>query len=94
LLTVDHFVVAFIRCGRNENGADEVFAVRTCIQLLNNVVKQLLDFFVLPDVFPLVVRDNVKAFLECFLNGVLVILDSGQTRLFIRSKQQLYLTTA
>ena len=77
LLAVDHLVMVLLVGRRNQNRADEVFPCRSHIDLLADILQQLMHFLVGPDVLALVVRDDVKALPERFLNAVFVVFDAG-----------------
>ena len=76
LLAVDDLVVVLLVGRRHQHGTDEVFACRAHIDLLTDVLQQLMHFLVRPDVLALVVRDDVEALPEGFLDAVLVVFYS------------------
>jgi hypothetical protein len=62
---------------RHQNGADEVFPRGARIDLFADILQQLVYFLVRPDVLALVVRDDVEALPEGFLDAVFVVFDGG-----------------
>ena len=77
LLAVDDLVVVLLVGRRHQHGTDEVFACRAHIDLLADVLQQLMHFLVGPNVLSLVVRNDVEALPEGFLDAVFVVLDAG-----------------
>ena len=83
LLAIDHLIVVLLLSWRHQHSADEVFPRRTRIDLLVDVLKDLVHFLVRPDVFALVVRDDVEALPECLLDAVFVVFDASHIPILV-----------
>src|SRR5665213_2883624 len=89
LLPVDNLVVVLFISGRNQDRADEVFALRIAVNLLVDVVKKLLHFLIRPDILALIIRDDVETFTKRFFDAVFMVFDSSHC-LFVPSTMPHY----
>ena len=77
---------------RYQHRTDEVFARGTGIDLFVDIFQQLVDFFFGPNIFALIIRNDVEAFSKRFLNAVLVIFLCAPRLVPFRSNHLFYLT--
>ena len=58
---------------RHQDGADEVLLRRLSGYFIVDVVKELVNFLVGPDIFTLIIGDYVKALAKCLFDAVFVV---------------------